>query len=208
MNADLKQLIEISTVKGSLTADARNLIYAKADSLGVSKLECDIYIEGFLNSKKEQNKSINSNRKNWGIWLLICGIIDFIWGLYLASNKYTDDYALIFLISGALFVVFGIGLIGAFSSITFFLKKVPKKVVGAIFLSLGIISVIRGIFHEVDEEKIFREYSEHYLEIVYEKNHEITYFYFFCATVLIFFGLHKLEKLKPALNKIKSVLFK
>ena len=60
MNAELKQLIEISTVKGSITEDARNLIYSKAESLGVQKTECDIYIEGFLNTKKDQNKSENS----------------------------------------------------------------------------------------------------------------------------------------------------
>lgn len=177
MNADLKELIEISTVKGSLTADARNLIYTKAESLGVSKMECDIYIEGFLNSKKEQNKSVNSYRKNWGIWLIFCGILDFSWGLYLASDRYAKDYALIFLISGVLFVVFGLVLIRAFSNLS--------KNVGVIFLSLGIIGLM-SLF----------------------AFHDFQVGIFFWSTVLILFGLHKLGKLKPVFNKIKSIIFK
>lgn len=179
MNAELKQLIEISTVKGSITEDARNLIYSKAESLGVQKTECDIYIEGFLNTKKDQNKSENSNRKNWGIWLLICGIIDFIWGLYLASDKYTDEYALIFLISGALFLIFGFVLIGAFAN---------KKVVGYIFLSLGTISLIGFLGNEYIRQ-------------------ELSTIVFF-SVFSILFGLHKLEKLKPAIKKIESILSK
>ena len=184
MNPDLKELIEISTVKGSLTADARNLIYTKAESIGVTKMECDIYIEGFLNSKKEQNKSVNSYRKNWGIWLIFCGILDFIWGLYLASDRYTDEYALIFLISGALFVVFGLVLIGAFSNLS-------KKNVGVIFLSLGIIGLILGLYLASDEFQA--EYAPNFL---------------FPGALFVVFGLHKLEKLIPMFNKIKSIISK
>lgn len=107
MDNATKELIQLSTSGGKIAHDRRDFIYRKAAENGISKEECDIYIDGYLNSKKNADVQAKSHRKNWGWWLIIIGVGDFLFGMSLAGDRYAKDGAGIFLISGLLFIAFG-----------------------------------------------------------------------------------------------------
>lgn len=114
MDSSIKELIELSTKSGDINFEARNLIYKKAEEKGISKTECDIYIDGYINQIKKEDKVVNSGNKRWGYWLIICGVIDLIWLIANADILKYDDgrVTVIWLLSIFAFIFFGLYLLG------------------------------------------------------------------------------------------------
>ena len=117
MKNSIKELIELSTSNGSIKQESRDFIYQKAEKKGVSKTECDIYIENALNvtSKQEQDsiieksystaeryieKSHSMSRIYIGWGLIMGGIIDFVWGVVVVLDIYVQG-AVACMITGA-----------------------------------------------------------------------------------------------------------
>ena len=68
MNYELKELIEKSTINGSLSEKNKDYILEKAQNLGVSEIEVNIYIEAYLKeniTNKININSINFRNINW-----------------------------------------------------------------------------------------------------------------------------------------------
>ena len=107
MDQELKELIQLSIQSGKITQDNRELIYRKADEKLISKSECDIYINGYLNEKSEISKLAHSQNRNWGVWLIILGLIDIMYGFYLEKKPYGDEAAAICVLSGIIFLTVG-----------------------------------------------------------------------------------------------------
>lgn len=131
MENSIKELIELSTSSGAIKQESRDLIYQKAEIHGISKTECDIYIENALNIISKQDVAIKTEKSYRGWWFILVGIIDFIWGASIVDSRYTEVYGVIGLISGTLFILVGMFLLGWLN------VKVLKKI-GFFLLSVFI----------------------------------------------------------------------
>ena len=139
MESSIKELIELSTKSGSISLEARNLIYQKAEEKNISKTECDIYIDGYINQINKEDKVINSGNRRWGYWLIICGILDLIW---LVINIDIINRALKYGIgSGTVFFwIFSIIVILFFGS--FLLGELRRFLLIAGILIIGLFAII------------------------------------------------------------------
>ena len=131
MENSIKELIELSTSSGAIKQESRDLIYLKAEIKGISKTECDIYIENALNVISKQDGVIKTEKSFRGWWFILAGIVDFIWGASIVDNRYTEVYGVIGLITGTLFILVGMFLLGWLN------VKVLKKI-GFFLLSVFI----------------------------------------------------------------------
>lgn len=138
MENSIKELIELSTSSGAIKQESRDLIYQKAEIHGISKTECDIYIENALNIISKQDVAIKTEKSYRGWWFILVGIIDFIWGASIVDSRHTEVYGVIGLISGTLFILVGMFLLGWLN------VKVLKKI-GFFLLSVFIGWIIGGI---------------------------------------------------------------
>jgi hypothetical protein len=138
MENSIKELIELSTSSGAIKQESRDLIYLKAEIKGISKTECDIYIENALNVISKQDGVIKTEKSFRGWWFILAGIVDFIWGASIVDNRYTEVYGLIGLITGTLFILVGMFLLGWLN------VKVLKKI-GFLLLSVVIGYLIASI---------------------------------------------------------------
>ena len=112
MENSIKELIELSTSSGAIKQESRDFIYQKAEEKGISKTECDIYIENALNVITKQDGVIKTEKSYRGWWFILIGIGDFIWGASCMGNSYTEGMGVFGLISGALFILVGTFLLG------------------------------------------------------------------------------------------------
>tara|TARA_B110000503_G_scaffold79374_1_gene121941 strand:- start:1113 stop:1760 length:648 start_codon:yes stop_codon:yes gene_type:complete len=137
MENSIKELIELSTSSGAIKQESRDLIYLKAEIKGISKTECDIYIENALNVISKQDGVIKTEKSFRGWWFILAGIVDFIWGASIVDNRYTEVYGVIGLISGTLFILVGMFLLGWLN------VKLLKKI-GFLKIGFFLLSVVLG----------------------------------------------------------------
>jgi hypothetical protein len=112
MENPIKELIELSTSSGAIKQEYLDFIYQKAEEKGISKIECDIYIENALNVIKKQDGVVKTEKSYRGWWFILVGIGDFIWGISCMDNSYTQDLGIFGLLSGILFILVGAFLLG------------------------------------------------------------------------------------------------
>lgn len=138
MDAEIKELIQLSTQNGTLAQDARDLIYRKAAQKGISSSECDVYINGYLTSKVNHNVAVQTHNRNWGIWLIIVGVLDILWGINLANKPFGDDAGAICVLSGLVFLIIGAYKAGGKNSKKYFIRAfyLIIPLVGAHYIAL------------------------------------------------------------------------
>ncbi|MSP70217.1 MAG: hypothetical protein EXR20_08085 [Bacteroidetes bacterium] len=133
MDPSIKDLIELSTSSGAIKQESRDFIYQKAEEKGISKTECDIYIENALNVITKQDvKYSDRSGVSRGWWFILIGIGDFIWGVSCMGSRYTEDMGVFGLISGVGFILVGTFLLGWLNII--FIKKLSFVIV-SIFIA-------------------------------------------------------------------------
>ena len=103
--SELINLVKASIIDGKISDESLSVIQQKAKELGVSQAELDIYIKKEITNETKPKFGFF---QGWGIWILICGIGDFFWGLVLSNRSYTQDYAPFFLITGAILILIGL----------------------------------------------------------------------------------------------------
>ncbi len=106
MENSIKELIELSTSSGAIKQESRDFIYQKAEEKGISKTECDIYIENALNVITKQDGVIKTEKSYRGWWFILIGIVDALWGISWGK------YGVYCFFSGILFILVGAFLLG------------------------------------------------------------------------------------------------
>lgn len=133
MDTNIKELIELSCVSGEITGAKRNLIYKKAEELGISKEECDIYISGFLNKINTAKDKPKNNRHILGYLLYFGAFWDIFWSLHLFQRKITRPYGIFILVLGVVILYFSFKLMKKNSLVTKILSVI--LLAGVLYLS-------------------------------------------------------------------------
>ncbi len=211
MENSIKELIELSTSSGAIKQESRDFIYQKAEEKGISKSECDIYIENALNVITKQDGVIKTEKSYRGWWFILIGIGDFIWGASIVGNRYTEGMGVFGLISGALFILVGAFLLGWLNII--FIKKLSFVIVSifiAYVLSLIVFFPITWIILKFELFSIFIIFK--YIAFVFQIALALLVLYVFRHKILAE-KANKIENtrlnafLQPILNKLpKSIL--
>lgn len=109
MSAELQNLINASIDAGEINDSRRKIIYEKALHMGISREECDIYIENAITNQRNTNAVLTANRKYQGAVLVVFGLIDLVYGIDCATKgRYYEDIALVCILSGLALLVFGL----------------------------------------------------------------------------------------------------
>jgi hypothetical protein len=133
MDIELKELIRTATISGKLDSASRELIYKKALEKGISEAECNIYIQGFIAEIQNSKDHKSEGKRNYGLWLLIFGILDFIWLVKWSRHLDRDVGAFWFLISLISIVVGGYLIAGkrfVFGFTLFIISNIPLAFLG------------------------------------------------------------------------------
>ncbi len=112
MTPELKSLIEASVVNGQVDANARKIILAKANQQGINEDECDLFIASVIRAHEGQQKAITAEVNYRAYSLIVFGLIDFIYGLSIANQRYAQEVALICILTGLACMFFGAHLLG------------------------------------------------------------------------------------------------
>jgi hypothetical protein len=124
MQESLKELIMLSTENGMISEERRELIYNKAVEHGVSREECDVYIESSIRTNL-QNKKIATNSRNiQGVWYIVAAILDFIAAAYFVAGEFVGGF-LACILSGLFLLFWGLHTLNALNkeSMLIFVKS-------------------------------------------------------------------------------------
>jgi hypothetical protein len=90
MENSIKELIELSISSGAIKQESRDFIYQKAEEKGISKTECDIYINAGISKAKTFGNIIPTGQIVQNkLWYIIVVIVLTI--AYYAYSRYETD---------------------------------------------------------------------------------------------------------------------